>query len=401
MNAEFKIETKKLDSHVFRCLPRNTAPATEALNPEFERYIKERSHCIFCDMPPKCSYPQCASGKLSNKTCSRCRLAVYCSRDCQKAHYRVHKKKCKTSTAGPGSSGMGLTGRNLQADAVGIMAAKAELAAAMKQVEEARAAAAKIHAEVASKQAMFDRVKAQEDEAKINLDKAMASLREGGLDDTAGLDKVAPAAPKYSAKEYWNKRYAGKDGDEDIQVDDWYLGFSDLKPYLSSLSREADQPILDVGCGVSLLGEELCDVGKFKRVVCIDYADVAIETMKKRAPKQGLEYLVQDASKLEFPDNYFAAAIDKGTIDAVMSGDDAQGLSRAVFILKSVYRVLKPAGKLILVSSVPKIMYMPMLTSAHLPWTIEAGLLKRDCDSGEVAEEDVTAFGTWIYVLTK
>ena len=33
--------------------------------------------------------------RQANKTCSRCGIATYCSRDCQTTHWKVHKKTCK------------------------------------------------------------------------------------------------------------------------------------------------------------------------------------------------------------------------------------------------------------------------------------------------------------------
>jgi hypothetical protein len=43
---------------------------------------------------------RCGKGtKKENRACSRCLLAWYCSRDCQAAHWKVHKKVCKKDSS--------------------------------------------------------------------------------------------------------------------------------------------------------------------------------------------------------------------------------------------------------------------------------------------------------------
>ncbi|KAK4116597.1 hypothetical protein N656DRAFT_701743 [Canariomyces notabilis] len=49
--------------------------------------------------PAKCSNPECPtpvseSESPSLQRCSRCRTISYCSRDCQVAHWSVHKPAC-------------------------------------------------------------------------------------------------------------------------------------------------------------------------------------------------------------------------------------------------------------------------------------------------------------------
>lgn len=39
----------------------------------------------------KCA--QCSAPEVSKK-CSACKQVWYCSKDCQKSHYRIHKKEC-------------------------------------------------------------------------------------------------------------------------------------------------------------------------------------------------------------------------------------------------------------------------------------------------------------------
>ena len=141
----------------------------------------------------QCSYPKCSSSKAAKKVCSRCKTATYCCRDCQKKHFKVHKKVCKPPPRPEANvlatkSSFDPKDRSLL---LGIKQAEAELQEAMKQVAEARAAAEKIQQEVAAKQAKYDQVKKQEDKAAASMEKAMSSLRTGGLDGNGmGLEKT-------------------------------------------------------------------------------------------------------------------------------------------------------------------------------------------------------------------
>lgn len=58
--------------------------------PKFARHLKDKAHktagqamvCFECRKP-------------ANKRCAACAVAVYCSRECQAAHYTHHKPMCK------------------------------------------------------------------------------------------------------------------------------------------------------------------------------------------------------------------------------------------------------------------------------------------------------------------
>ena len=59
----------------------------------------------------RCANPTCEANKLDKSTgqvrfkqCSRCKTTIYCSRECQAAHYPKHKKLCREhSTSSDGS----------------------------------------------------------------------------------------------------------------------------------------------------------------------------------------------------------------------------------------------------------------------------------------------------------
>eukprot|EP00985_Skeletonema_marinoi_P032381 scaffold39118_cov206-Skeletonema_marinoi.AAC.14 len=51
------------------------------------RVVAAMKALIFC--------AKCRAACRSNKRCSRCKKTVYCSRDCQRNDWKVHKKTCK------------------------------------------------------------------------------------------------------------------------------------------------------------------------------------------------------------------------------------------------------------------------------------------------------------------
>ena len=54
----------------------------------------------------RCANPSCehnkldkSAGKVKFKKCSRCQAVIYCSRECQTAHYPEHKTRCRKGLA--------------------------------------------------------------------------------------------------------------------------------------------------------------------------------------------------------------------------------------------------------------------------------------------------------------
>lgn len=119
--------------------------------------------------------------------------------------------------------------------------------------------------------------------------------------------------------------------------------------------------ILNLGCGNSVLGEELWNAG-YGEVQNIDYSASVITFMttlfSKRFPnieksKPKCEYKEMDAKELKYEDNSFDLVIDKGSncsfnntkgcLDAFFCGGETDTNIKS--ILCEVSRVLKPGNK--------------------------------------------------------
>jgi len=47
----------------------------------------------------KLTYKSCyVCGNMGKHTCAQCKKAFYCSQDCQRLHWKIHKKECKIKT---------------------------------------------------------------------------------------------------------------------------------------------------------------------------------------------------------------------------------------------------------------------------------------------------------------
>ena len=136
----------------------------------------------------------------------------------------------------------------------------------------------------------------------------------------------------YAKKEYWNERFNKTDTNFD-----WYADWDQLSKYFIPLLNP-DSKILMVGCGNSKLSNQMY-LSNYKKIINIDISDVVIEKMKEQYSE--MEWKVMDATKMSFEDNIFDCVIDKGTLDAIMCGNDP---TPPACLIKEMYRVTKNKG---------------------------------------------------------
>ncbi|KAF5316829.1 hypothetical protein D9619_006317 [Psilocybe cf. subviscida] len=132
---------------------------------------------------------------------------------------------------------------------------------------------------------------------------------------------MTSALPKkneeYGTKEYWDQRYSQESNGESF---DWFKTYADLAELLHELIPDRSSKILMLGCGNSTLSEDMYEDG-YRNIVNTDYSGVLIDQMKhKHSEKRPeMEWHEMDVRHLAFEDESFDVAIDKGTMDAMMT----------------------------------------------------------------------------------
>ncbi|KAK0202748.1 S-adenosyl-L-methionine-dependent methyltransferase [Desarmillaria ectypa] len=131
------------------------------------------------------------------------------------------------------------------------------------------------------------------------------------------MDNLPEKNEQYGTKNYWDQRYQAESDNKSF---DWFKKYSDIADLLRGLIPDKTSKILMLGCGNSTLSEDMYDDG-YKNIVNVDYSSVVIEQMQKRhgVDRPEMEWRVMDVRELEFCNDHFDVAIDKGTMDAMMT----------------------------------------------------------------------------------
>ena len=117
---------------------------------------------------------------------------------------------------------------------------------------------------------------------------------------------------EYAKAKFWDDRYVEKGG-----FFDWYAELPELEPVFAEYGLTHEDRILMVGCGNSKLSEQMYQAG-YHHIVNIDISPTVIEQMAAEYPH--MEWRTMDATHMDYPEGHFDVAIDKGTLDALISG---------------------------------------------------------------------------------
>ena len=112
----------------------------------------------------------------------------------------------------------------------------------------------------------------------------------------------------------------------------------DYPPILEELEKEPFDTLLDVGCGTGPMIQLLCEKYPDKHYTGIDLTPEMIEVAREKN-MEDINLVVGDCEKLPFDDNSF---------DAVICCQSFHHYPNVQDFFDSVYRVLRPGGRLIL-----------------------------------------------------
>ena len=221
---------------------------------------------------------------------------------------------------------------------------------------------------------------------------------------------VSASASVYGSQRYWGERYeraAGADSGSDndggarekaLANEEWYVRFDAWREPLEELMQASkcasevgsgggtgDGPLLGeralvLGCGMSLLCEELADARMCDNMLAVDFSPQAVEFMQARqqereavagGPDAGarITYTEMDVRSLDAEDGSFDAVIDKATLDSLANNEDAEAdIAR---MLNESHRVLRPGGVYVCLSYGGPTTRTHMLCRKGLDWRLD------------------------------
>ncbi|XP_062584917.1 eEF1A lysine and N-terminal methyltransferase-like [Saccostrea cucullata] len=150
----------------------------------------------------------------------------------------------------------------------------------------------------------------------------------------------------FHSAEYW-ENFFKKRGTKAFE---WYGEYPELCGVLHKYVKTSDK-ILVIGCGNSVLSENLYDVGHHD-ITNIDISDVVVRQMidRNKAQRPDMKYIKMDALNMDFEDSSFSVVLDKGTLDALMV-DDSDAVTKDIDkMFSEIGRVLKLGGRYICIS---------------------------------------------------
>lgn len=175
-------------------------------------------------------------------------------------------------------------------------------------------------------------------------------------------EEDASAPPDYASANYWENRY-----NETKENYDWYMEWPLFQPYLDKILQSKEK-LLVFGCGNSTLSYDISR-DYFQEIISTDISSSVINQMQiQYKDVNKLKWEQMDCRKLQFPSDYFDVVLDKGTIDALCCGSNADNDTWKT--AQETFRVLKPNGYFIEITFGEPSERLSCLNHGKLNWTV-------------------------------
>jgi 2-polyprenyl-3-methyl-5-hydroxy-6-metoxy-1,4-benzoquinol methylase len=147
---------------------------------------------------------------------------------------------------------------------------------------------------------------------------------------------------KYCSDSYWDDRYS-----KTTQSYDWYISPSILIKLFDNII-DINHKILHIGCGNSLLSEELYNIGyNNNNIYNLDISRTIIHKQSEKYIDYKMKWICQNiVESSNLKKNVFDIIIDKATLDSIAC-NNYKLVSKA---FKYIIKILKVGGIFILVS---------------------------------------------------
>mmetsp|Transcript_60325 Transcript_60325/g.143710 ORF Transcript_60325/g.143710 Transcript_60325/m.143710 type:complete len:340 (+) Transcript_60325:139-1158(+) len=152
----------------------------------------------------------------------------------------------------------------------------------------------------------------------------------------------------YAESNYWEQRFAIDEGSESF---DWYVGFGEIEDaFEKHCPPSPGLRTLMVGCGTAPLSSEMYSAG-YQCMINVDIVPSVVSHMRAKClseqPAKPMEWAAMDATRMAVRSGSVDLAIDKGTLDALLSGPE---VAQAAAMLAEVWRTLTPGGLFFLIT---------------------------------------------------
>jgi len=130
------------------------------------------------------------------------------------------------------------------------------------------------------------------------------------------------------------------------------------------------------GCGNSTLSEDMYN-DSLENITNVDFSEEVIKLMSERCKDLNkMTWLEMDVMDLKFPDASFDVVIDKGTMDALLTGQESvweveEDLAINIDkMLSEIYRVLVPHGTYIYITFGQPHFRKPLILKDKYQWDL-------------------------------